>query len=77
MLTVNIEKQYSLVDKQSSLSIACVAEIEATARLDNLIIEIICHLWFWITVDEPHQIHIMVLCAIGVVMLTAQKAEFK
>lgn len=66
----------SLVDKQRGLAVTCVAKIETTSGFDDLIIEIVCHLWFWITVNKPHQIDIMILGAIGDVMLASQKSIF-
>lgn len=63
-----------LVYKQCGLTVTCVAKIETTSWLDNLIVEIVRHLGLRITVHKPHQIHIMVLCAIGNVVLTSQKS---
>lgn len=70
----NAKQSYLLVDKQRGLAVTCVAKIETSARFNDLIIEIVCHLWFWITVHKPHQIDIMILGAIGDVMLASQKS---
>lgn len=66
--------EYSLVNKQCSLSIACVAKIESAAGLNDFIIEIVGHLRFGIAIDEPHQIDIMILGAIREVVFTPQEA---
>lgn len=63
-----------LIYKQCCLSISCVAKIKTTTRFNYLIIEIVGHLWFWIAVNKPHQINIMVFGAISNILFTAQEA---
>lgn len=61
------------VDEQSCLAISSVALIVSTARLDQLIIEIIGHFRFGIAVDEPEEIAVVILHAVlSVVFLTQE-----
>lgn len=64
----------SLVDKQCGLSIASVTDTESATGLNNLIVEVVSHLGFRITVNEPHQINIVILRAIGDVLFSSKES---
>lgn len=75
-IETNISWQHS-VDKQGGLSISGVAGIESASVLNQLIVEVVGHSWFWVTIDEPHEINIVVFNSVYNVFLTAQESGKK
>jgi hypothetical protein len=62
-----------LVDEQRGLTVSRVAPAKPTARLDELLIEVVRHLGLRIAVHEPEQVAVVVLHAILGGVLLAQK----
>ena len=67
-----------LVDEESGLAVARVALVEATARLDEFVVEVVLHDGLGVAVHEPHEVAVVVLDAVlGVVLLPQEPASNK
>lgn len=63
------------IDEESCLPVSGVTLIVTTARFDQLIIEIIRHLRFGITIDKPEEIAVVILYAVLRIVFLTQESR--
>lgn len=74
LIETNISWQHS-IDKQGSLTIPGIACIESATVFNQLIVEVVSHGGFWITIDEPHEIDIVTFNTVNNFFFTTQESE--